>query len=817
MGTEFEINQTHITIFDEDGSSIFDDEFSSFDEDELDFEEQEEVEPYLQEGSVFVRKYIIKRFLGQGALGITYVAEEEGSHNQVVIKEFFPKGMVKRKADFTVALGESVTQHQQSSFAKMKEVFEEEAQNIVTINTVPHKNVAGFVSLERDVNNTIYYLMPYSEGEELGDYLDRVKKEGKSLTQKEIMALVEPILRGLEHIHKYGVYHKDIKPANIYIRKDDEPLLIDFGASVTSAHLLTPSYAPIEQVKRLSSEYGAYTDLYALGVMMYEMVVGKKPPKSKLRAEAIARGESDPYLPLAKMKGLSKGFDKHFLEAIDHALALSYQERPQSAKEMGEELRGDIQRKRRNRWIILLLLSLLLFGVLGYKLYDMKRDKYGFLVVPNSNQAQILVDNRLVNPQSDGRYRVLLGEHLIEIKNTDNYLAKVSKVKLSKEGEQKRVENPLIEKEVAFEVRTKGDLVAEVEIDGKFVGNTPYRGKFYFKDLDRAYKIVVKKEGYETLEERVLLYRELMRKEITKVVLPLRKKEGTVKITSPVGFKVKVNGELIRTKDRYVDVTPLSFKRVPGVYKVLLYSSKREGGVRVYKPILKTIRVKDKEVTLFPQEKATMSKAYLRLKEREHLTPSSKKRSVLTEPKVPKMGKAYGGVRFAKTEVTYGELVRFLNDTKLSKERLKSYFSLRGKYIQEDSGSYFVSKGYESYPVVYVSWYGAKAYVDWLNRKTGGHYRLPTYEEWLAVATQGVGGVVVGELAKVAIKEPNSLGVYDLLGNVAEWSQDSVGEFSKMTLGGSFKTLEEYLNLDIKGSMNAHSTKNSDIGFRLVK
>jgi len=159
----------------------------------------------------------------------------------------------------------------------------------------------------------------------------------------------------------------------------------------------------------------------------------------------------------------------------------------------------------------------------------------------------------------------------------------------------------------------------------------------------------------------------------------------------------------------------------------------------------------------------------------------------------------------------------FLNDTKLSKERLKSYFSLRGKYIQEDSGSYFVSKGYESYPVVYVSWYGAKAYVDWLNRKTGGHYRLPTYEEWLAVATQGVGGVVVGELAKVAIKEPNSLGVYDLLGNIAEWSQDSVGEFSKMTLGGSYKTLEEYLNLDIKGSMNAHSTKNSDIGFRLVK
>jgi len=190
----FEENQTHLTLFDDEGGTLFDDALGAdgedfFEEEELFVEEDRAQKPYLEVGTRFVRKYIIKRFLGQGALGIAYVAEEIGSKNQVVIKEFFPKGMAKRKGDSTVALSEEATLKELQSYEKMKKIFEEEAQNIVTINQVPHKNVAGFVSLEQNVNNTIYYLMPYSEGEEMGDYLKRLKAEGKSLSQKEIMGL----------------------------------------------------------------------------------------------------------------------------------------------------------------------------------------------------------------------------------------------------------------------------------------------------------------------------------------------------------------------------------------------------------------------------------------------------------------------------------------------------------------------------------------------------------------------------------------------------------------------------------------------------
>ena len=828
-------DQTQLTMFDEMGNTLFDEEVIEFDIDPESFVKEKSQLPYLVEGTTFVRKYTIKKFLGQGAMGIAYVAEEEGSYNKVVIKEFFPKGIVKRESDSTVALDENATIHQINSYNKMKKVFEEEAQNIVTINSVPHKNVAGFVSLERDINNTIYYLMPYSEGEELGDYLNRLKEKNHIFSQKEILKLIEPILNGLTHIHHYGIYHKDIKPANIFIRKDDEPLLIDFGASVTSAHLMTPSYAPIEQIKCISSEYGAYTDLYAVGVMMYEMIVGSKPIKSKLRAEAVARGERDPYQPLINKRELKRGFDGYFLKAIDHVLALSYRERPQSAKLFKEELKGDLKRKKRNKIVLFTTLGLILFGGLGYKLYEEKREKFAYLIVPNSENAQILVDNKRIKVGEDGRYRTPLGKHLVEVKNPLGYLPTITEIVLEKEHQQNRVQNPLIKEAVLFEVRTKNNLIAEVIINNKFVGNTPYRGKVYFdksgKGLNKEYSIMVKKEGYADSKKEIFQYKELMGKDTTVINLGLRKEEGEVKIKSPVGFKVKVNGKLIKDKNGRIELTPLSFKRPPGVYKVLLYSSKREKQLKVYEHIVRTVTVKDRETTNFPQLKAVKSKRYLLAKKQEKerseqkSSLKSKEKALLNRAKLPILGVKYNGIQFAKTEVTYDELVRFLNSAKLSTKVLNRYFKIHSntiskhikKEIKEGKVHYFVYKGYENYPVVQISWYGAKAYIDWLNKQTNSNYRLPTQEEWKEVANLEETPITDRVLNPVKTKQANRLGLYDIFGNVAEWGEDDFGEFSKVTLGGSYKTFPEYLSPTMRGGMNAHSNKNIDIGFRLVR
>ena len=373
-------------------------------------------------------------------------------------------------------------------------------------------------------------------------------------------------------------------------------------------------------------------------------------------------------------------------------------------------------------------------------------------------------------------------------------------------------------------MRTKKNIIAEVEVNNEFVGMTPYFGKFYYETLDKKYRILVKKKGYADANEQVVRYRELMTKDKNQIHVLLRKKEGTVQIKSPVGFKVKVNGELIKDKNGRIELTPLTFKRTPGVYNVLLYSSKRKNRVKVYDHIVRSITVKDKERTLFPQLKAKKSKGYLLAKKREEEQLNGETHianSILKEPKPPTMSAALNDVKFAKTEVTYDELVRFLNAEKLSDEQLKKYFSVQtnsvARYIKKDSEGYTVYKGYEAYPVTHISWHGAKAYIAWLNRKTRLVYRLPTHSEWQSIAKLGFKNVVKGNLAKVGTKEPNSLGLYDVFSNVAEWGEDDFGEFSKAVFGGSYKTLSVYMTPQMENGMNTHSTKNADIGFRLVQ
>jgi serine/threonine protein kinase len=239
-------NKTEFTVFNDSGDTIFEwsDDDSENLQDELVLKAEEVVSKHLEIDSVFNNKYKIKKILGQGGLGITYLAVEDISNKKVVIKEFFPKGYVSRAKDGSVILGNKISKENYNTLLK---TFEQEAQNLVKVTVDKHPNIVNFLSFEENINNTKYFLMDFEEGEDLSEY---IKKEDVTLTEKEISSIINPILDGLSHIHKLDVYHKDIKPDNIFLRKNADPMLIDFGASVSSVLYLTPAYAPIEQVKQ---------------------------------------------------------------------------------------------------------------------------------------------------------------------------------------------------------------------------------------------------------------------------------------------------------------------------------------------------------------------------------------------------------------------------------------------------------------------------------------------------------------------------------------------------------------------------------------
>jgi hypothetical protein len=161
-----------------------------------------------------------------------------------------------------------------------------------------------------------------------GISLSKMLKQGRRFNERSLWNILRPIAEGLEMAHRVGVLHRDIKPPNILISEDNRPVLIDFGsarfeaaeATSTSVTFHTPPYAAIEQYVKTYPQ-GPWTDIYALGVVMYECITGEKPP------EVLERLHAGLGQPLAE--GKWPGYSKRFLAAIDEAMRVKPDERPQ--------------------------------------------------------------------------------------------------------------------------------------------------------------------------------------------------------------------------------------------------------------------------------------------------------------------------------------------------------------------------------------------------------------------------------------------------------------------------------------------------------
>jgi serine/threonine protein kinase len=280
--------------------------------------------------------YRILRLLGAGGFGITYLAEETAIGRKVAIKEYLPQGFAARAADsFTVR---AVSAGSQGQFAWGLDRFRKEAATLVAFE---HPNI---VSVYRyfEGNGTAYLVMQYVEGKAL----DALIAGGKTLAESEIEEVIFPILDGLEQVHAAHFLHRDIKPANIYIRKDGRPVLLDFGAarqafgsetkSITA--IVSEGYAPFEQYEARGDQ-GPWTDVYALGAVLYRCIAGERPPAAPERISARLRGTPDPMVP-AREAGKGR-YSERLLEATDRALSTMQADRPQSIVALRALLKGE--------------------------------------------------------------------------------------------------------------------------------------------------------------------------------------------------------------------------------------------------------------------------------------------------------------------------------------------------------------------------------------------------------------------------------------------------------------------------------------------
>ena len=280
-----------------------------------------------------LNEYKIESILGVGGFGITYLAVDINLDKKVVVKEYLPNDIAIRQESSKVM---PKSKSDRDNFEWGLERFLQEAQTLAKFN---HPNIVKVNRFFR-ANNSAYFVMDYEKGIDLDEYL---KSYNGKVDESDIYNIIMPILDGLKEVHSVDYLHRDIKPANIFIREKGSPMLIDFGASRLAmgskskslSVVLTEGYAPKEQYSSTSKQ-GAYTDLYAVGAVMYKMATGGVPSESSTRVDFTSDGELDPYKRLQDQKSLA--YNDSFKIAVDWALSLSAKDRPQSAKEFQDAL-----------------------------------------------------------------------------------------------------------------------------------------------------------------------------------------------------------------------------------------------------------------------------------------------------------------------------------------------------------------------------------------------------------------------------------------------------------------------------------------------
>ncbi|MBO4693101.1 MAG: serine/threonine-protein kinase [Clostridia bacterium] len=311
---------------------------------------------HIVPGSLLHDRYIVGKVLGYGSFGVTYIAWDGKLERKVAIKEYMPSEFSTRmpgQSCLTVFGGDKSEQFQDG----LKK-FVDEAKRLAKFNNEP-----GIVSIFDSFleNDTAYIVMEYLDGETLGDRLKREKVEikGKNGTEirslpipeDEAVSLLLPVMNSLITVHKEGIIHRDIAPDNIFITKEGNVKLIDFGASryATTSHsrslttIVKPGYSPKEQYDSRGDQ-GPHTDVYALAATLYKMITGKTPPEAMGRNAICETKHRDPLIePHKIVKNISEVTEN----AILNALNIRIEDRTPDVETFINELSATVPAKRK--------------------------------------------------------------------------------------------------------------------------------------------------------------------------------------------------------------------------------------------------------------------------------------------------------------------------------------------------------------------------------------------------------------------------------------------------------------------------------------
>ncbi|MGA8262374.1 MAG: protein kinase [Arenicellales bacterium] len=271
--------------------------------------------------------YEIRETLWTTNSGFIYRATELDRDRDVLIQEYLPSVLATRHWSGIHAMP---LEGLADEFEQGLTQFLREARILAQINDPYVCRVYEYT----ETNATAYMVLDYEPGQTLRE---RLAAGDTPLAEDEIRKLLVPLLKGLRVAHSADLLHRDIHPANIYLRDVGPPVLIGFGSPITAPrddseqHVesrVAPGYSPVEQYQS-DGVLGPWSDLYALGATMYRCLSGVVPVDATRRVTDIAQDKEDPLVPAMELGG--GDYSAALLSAIDWMLEPMAADRPESS------------------------------------------------------------------------------------------------------------------------------------------------------------------------------------------------------------------------------------------------------------------------------------------------------------------------------------------------------------------------------------------------------------------------------------------------------------------------------------------------------
>ena len=239
--------------------------------------------------SQYVGKYRIDQLLGAGGMGAVFRAYNPDTQSTVAIK-----------------LMHGGTQANDAA----RQRFQREAASVAGLRT---RHVVGLYDFGSDVDGTLYLVMEYMQGHALRD---EIRPMPHQMPLARVNFVIDQALRGLGAAHRAGIVHRDLKPENLYVADTDDGEVIkvlDFGIARvqrgdtpnlthSGALMGTPAYMAPEQVAGNRGQVGRHSDVYAMGVILYEMLTGISPFHAETLSEVLSRILSRTFTPLPQIR-----------------------------------------------------------------------------------------------------------------------------------------------------------------------------------------------------------------------------------------------------------------------------------------------------------------------------------------------------------------------------------------------------------------------------------------------------------------------------------------------------------------------------------